>query len=96
VDENWNAYPDQWKILLSKPKLSKDFIEEKLKEWKSFATNQAIEINEIWEQDGEKPWDKNRGNREMLFAEERRRQRFCIYVDRAVWSVKAIIILEKT
>ena len=96
VDENWNAYPDQWKILLSKPKLSKDFIEEKLKEWKSFATNQAIEINEVWEQDGEKPWDKNRGNREMLFAEERRRQRFCIYVDRAVWSVKAIIILEKT
>lgn len=60
VDENWNAYPDQWKILLSKPKLSKDFIEEKLKEWKSFATNQAIEINEIWEQDGEKPWDKIR------------------------------------
>lgn len=96
VDENWNAYPDQWKILLSKPKLSKDFIEKKLKEWKSFATNQAIEINEVWEQDGEKPWDKNRGNREMLFAEERRRQRFCIYVDRAVWSVKAIIILEKT
>ena len=60
VDENWNAYPDQWKILLSKPKLSKDFIEEKLKEWKSFATNQAIEINEIWEQDREKPWDKIR------------------------------------
>jgi hypothetical protein len=60
VDENWNAYPDQWKILLSKPKLSKDFIEEKLEEWKSFATNQAIEINEIWEKDGEKPWDKIR------------------------------------
>lgn len=32
----------------------------------------------------------------MLSAEKRRRQRFCIYMDRAVWSIKAIIILEKT
>ena len=34
IDENWNAYPDQWKILFSKPKLSKEFIEDKIKEWK--------------------------------------------------------------
>lgn len=60
VDENWNAYPDQWKTLLSKPKLSKEFIEDKLKEWKLFAANRAIEIDEILEQDGEKPWDKIR------------------------------------
>lgn len=60
VDENWNAYPDQWKILLSKPKLSKKFIEDKLKEWKNFASNKEIESNEIWEQDGEKPWNKTR------------------------------------
>ena len=56
VDENWNAYPDQWKILLSKPKLSKELIEDKIKEWKSFSANEAIETNEILEQDGEKPW----------------------------------------
>lgn len=62
VDENWNAYPDQWKILLSKPKLSKKFIEDKLKEWKLFAANKVIEIDEILEQDGEKPWDKIREN----------------------------------
>lgn len=31
----------------------------------------------------------------MLSVEERRRQYFCIYVDRAVGSIKAIIILEK-
>ena len=60
VDENWNAYPDQWKILLSKPKLSKEFIEDKIKEWKSFLPNEAIAINEVLEQDGEKPWDKMR------------------------------------
>lgn len=64
VDENWNAYPDQWKTLLSKPKLSKEFIEDKLKEWKLFAANRAIEIDEILEQDGEKPWDKIRENEE--------------------------------
>ncbi len=60
VDENWNAYPDQWKILLSKPKLSKELIEDRIKEWKSFSTNETIETDEIWEQDGEKPWDKIR------------------------------------
>ena len=60
VDENWNAYPDQWKILLSKPKLSKEFIEDKIKEWKSFSANEAIETNEIVEQDGENPWDRTK------------------------------------
>ncbi len=60
VDENWNAYPDQWKILLSKPKLSKELIEDKIKEWKSFSANEAIETNEILEQDGEKPWDRTK------------------------------------
>lgn len=60
VDENWNAYPDQWETLLSKPKLSKEFVEEKIKEWKSFLPNEAIAINEVLEQDGEKPWDKTR------------------------------------
>lgn len=60
VDESWNAYPDQWEVLLSKPKLSKEFIEEKIKEWRISASNEAISINEILEQDGEKPWDKTK------------------------------------
>lgn len=47
VDENWNAYPEQWKILLSKPKLSKEFIEDKIKELKSFSPNEAIALNEV-------------------------------------------------
>ena len=33
IDEHWNAYPDQWEVLLSKKKLSKEFIENKIKEW---------------------------------------------------------------
>ena len=44
--------------IVSKSKLSKEFLENKIREWKSFSTNGAIEINEILEQGGEKPWDK--------------------------------------
>ena len=33
VDEHWNAYPNQWEVLLNKKKLSKEFIEDKIKEW---------------------------------------------------------------
>lgn len=33
VDSNWNAYLDQWNALLSKPKLSEEFLENKIREW---------------------------------------------------------------
>lgn len=57
VDSNWNAYPNQWEILWSKPKLSKEFVETKIREWMS-----SIEDMEITEENGdrEKPWEKNR------------------------------------
>lgn len=51
VDENFNVYPNQLDILFSKQKLSKDFIEEKVKLWS--------EPNNILENVfDEKPWDK--------------------------------------
>lgn len=31
VDSNWNAYSDQWNALLSKPKLSEEFLENKIR-----------------------------------------------------------------
>ena len=53
VDRNWNAYPNQWEILWSKPKLSKEFLESKIREWKSSIEDiEYIEDNE----DREKPW----------------------------------------
>lgn len=57
IDSNWNAYPNQWEILWSKPRLSKEFIETKIREWTS-----AIEDIEVAEDDEgrEKPWEKNR------------------------------------
>lgn len=55
VDENWNAYPDQWKVLMNKPRLSQEFIELKLKEWSSYG---LFENDEIQDGAREKPWKK--------------------------------------
>ena len=57
IDSNWNAYPNQWEVLWSKPRLSKDFIELKIREWTS-------SIDDLTDAEGdenrEKPWEKNR------------------------------------
>ena len=42
VDQNWNAYPDQWKILYQVPKLSLEFVEERIKEWSVVVSNYQI------------------------------------------------------
>lgn len=58
VDEQWNAYPDQWKILLSKNKLSKDDIENKMLDWKMHGTIDSVNLEEICIDDNTKPWEK--------------------------------------
>jgi len=60
VDESWNAYPDQWSVLLGKPKLTKNFIDDKIKEWKKDTTIQYSQINDFTVQDNEKPWEKTK------------------------------------
>lgn len=55
VDEKWNVYPDQWAVLFSKSKLTKGFIEDKIKEWKIC---NPLENTELTETDSEKPWDE--------------------------------------
>ena len=59
IDRNWNAYPDQWTVLKSKPKLSQGFLEIKLAEWSS-----PVEILEGTVAEGEeyreKPWKGER------------------------------------
>lgn len=59
IDEHWNAYPDQWKILLNKKKLSKEFIEDKIKEW-SEGNSYSAGCKDIFESGSEKPWDKTK------------------------------------
>ena len=55
VDGNWNAYPDQWKILFSKPRLSQEFLEEKIKEWSNHIEDVVADADE---NDREKPWNR--------------------------------------
>lgn len=55
IDGNWNAYPNQWEILFSKPKLSQEFIEEKIKEWTNPIEDIAADDDES---DREKPWNR--------------------------------------
>ena len=55
VDSNWNAYPDQWNALLSKPKLSEEFLENKIREWTFTADDLEASSDE---ENREKPWDR--------------------------------------
>ena len=59
VDVNWNAYPNQWENLWSKPRLSVAFVETKIKEWS------ASDIAEVADDNGtaeerEQPWKKEK------------------------------------
>ena len=57
IDRNWNAFPNQWETLWSKPRLSKEFLELKIKEWSASASDLLPEKDE----DGrEKPWEKTK------------------------------------
>ena len=60
VDEHWNAYPDQWEVLLSRKKLSKEFIEDKIKEWSEGSLEIVANCKDIFENDNEKPWDRTK------------------------------------
>lgn len=60
VDEAWNAYPEQWEILMSKCKLSKEFIEDKMKEWRLHNTIQSVSMEEIREKTDGKPWERKK------------------------------------
>ena len=60
IDRNWNAYPNQWEALCSKPRLSKEFLELKIKEWSVFA-EEIIETNgSDTVEEREKPWKKGK------------------------------------
>ncbi len=55
IDGNWNAYPDQWETLFNKPRLSQEFLEEKIKEWSNIIDDIAANAAES---DREKPWNR--------------------------------------
>ena len=54
-DSSWNAYPNQWKVLWRKPRVSVEFVEIKLKEWSS--CNIDTMVGEETDT-RDKPWEK--------------------------------------
>ena len=62
VDENWNAYPDQWKVLLEETeKLSPEDIEKYVSKWQvELAEARGMLANSVAE-NRPKPWKKKEG-----------------------------------
>lgn len=61
IDENWNAYPNQWDCLKEVKKLSSETVEERIKEWSAEGIlgvlSNEFEANSESSSDT-KPWDK--------------------------------------
>ena len=61
IDENWNAYPNQWDCLKEVKKLSSETVEERIKEWSAEGIlgvlSNEFEANSESSNDT-KPWDK--------------------------------------
>ena len=57
VDQNWNAYPNQWEALWTKPRLSREFLELKVQEWTASVSDLLPEKDE---REREKPWEKGK------------------------------------
>lgn len=57
INRNWNAYPNQWEVLWSKPRLSAEFIEAKMNEW--FVSDIRDTAGEDTE-NRDRPWEKKR------------------------------------
>ena len=65
VDENWNAYPNQWIALQNVSKLSASKIEALLIGWNISSTGMVMDSGVSTEKDDAKPWERN----EQLHAE---------------------------
>ncbi len=60
IDENWNAYPDQWDTLLSMQKLSVSMLEELLQLWDVPMEEAAVEGVTPNLHDDTKPWERSK------------------------------------
>ena len=60
VDENWNAYPDQWDAFLSVPKLSAEKVEELIKSWNVQIEDLGSKNTGLEKTSGDKPWERTK------------------------------------
>lgn len=59
VDENWNAYPDQWKALFQTKKLSKADILDKMVKWQNQLAMEKGLLTDFDLNERPKPWRRN-------------------------------------
>lgn len=57
IDESWNAYPNQWKVLMETKRLSKEKLEECIKNW---LPENPLESGMEHEETRIKPWEYQR------------------------------------
>lgn len=66
IDEQWNVISDPWGLMENVKRNSRQFIEEKIKEWAAegvlgvLAADMSGEISEEGKEEKEKPWEKKR------------------------------------
>ena len=63
IDENWNAYPNQWDCLKAAKKLSSEIVEERIKEWSAEGILGVLSNEfetDTEESNDTKPWDKSK------------------------------------
>lgn len=65
IDENWNAYPNQWRVLQETSKLPKVLIDEKIKEWTAggllgVLAEDMSSSSESKDSEKFKPWEKKK------------------------------------
>ncbi len=60
VDENWNAYPDQWDVLFNRTrKLTKDEILDHMAKWQAELSEEKGLLTDFNLSDRPKPWHRN-------------------------------------
>ena len=60
IDENWNAYPNQWAAFRSITKLSKKQIEDLLRQWNVQTDESDINDVALSKTNNEKPWERSK------------------------------------
>ena len=61
IDEFWHAYPDQWEQLRNVRRISRRFIEEKLREWQLVSEPLGpLSVTDEQGEDKPRPWERRR------------------------------------
>lgn len=60
IDENWNAYPNQWKVLLETRKMTESELQNLLIKWNIPEDNEQKYANPLSAADDTKPWERTK------------------------------------